>query len=325
MKRKKLELGVHGSTEQHRVATPGLVAKYRAERLACGTLVEIGAGIGGQTLAFATTCKQVIAVEKDLVAAQKLRANISAANIDNVLVIEGDVFSPEVLQKLQHDNNFFCDTQRPHEEKIRSLDTVTPPITMLRSNFPSIAIEIPPQLSPDKLPSDVEKEYISVGGRLNRLTIYCGRLRRDSVAVVSLPSRSRLVSTAPAKHVRRMVARQFLYEVDTAVIKAQLLPQLLGSLPEMGVYDERKYTLLTSDDCIESSFLNPYRVLAVTGPQLSAIRAALKGFGRVVVHARLEPGEHAQFRNDLEKGLSGSKTAHLFINERECLIARKEQ
>jgi len=44
-----------------RFATPADVAKYRAERLYCNIIAEIGAGIGGQTIAFAEKCRKVIA------------------------------------------------------------------------------------------------------------------------------------------------------------------------------------------------------------------------------------------------------------------------
>ena len=48
-----------------RFATPAVVASYRAEKLKCEKLVEIGAGIGGQTFAFAKTCKKILAFESN--------------------------------------------------------------------------------------------------------------------------------------------------------------------------------------------------------------------------------------------------------------------
>ncbi|MEK6922092.1 MAG: methyltransferase, partial [Nanoarchaeota archaeon] len=61
------------SPEQKRFASPAVVALYRAERLACDTIVDLCSGFGFQSFAFAKTCKQVIAVEKnpDAVAAAR--------------------------------------------------------------------------------------------------------------------------------------------------------------------------------------------------------------------------------------------------------------
>ena len=62
-------------------ATPKDVATYRAERLKCNVLVEIGAGIGGQTIAFSRKCKKVIAIELNKERAKTLNDNIKKLHI----------------------------------------------------------------------------------------------------------------------------------------------------------------------------------------------------------------------------------------------------
>ena len=73
-------------------ATPRDIANYRAERLKCNVLLEIGAGIGGQTIAFSRKCKKVIAIELDKERAKTLNENIKKLHIKNVEVI-GDALN----------------------------------------------------------------------------------------------------------------------------------------------------------------------------------------------------------------------------------------
>lgn len=53
-------------------------------------VIEIGAGSGVITSALARRVRKVIAVEKDPVAAEKLRKNLKKRGVENVTVIEGD-------------------------------------------------------------------------------------------------------------------------------------------------------------------------------------------------------------------------------------------
>ena len=56
----------------------------------CDLVVEIGAGSGVITTALAKRCKKVIAIEKDLAVARKLKQNLERQQITNVEVWEGD-------------------------------------------------------------------------------------------------------------------------------------------------------------------------------------------------------------------------------------------
>ena len=315
---------IEGSNETLRVATPSIVAKYRAKRLACNKIVDLCAGIGGQTIEFAKTCKEVIAVEKDPQAVSFLRKNTS--EFKNVEIIEGDAASENMAKQLQGANIYFCDPSRPFEEKQRSIDSISPSPKRFAEIFKNIAIELPPQLTPDRIPFDAEKEYISVNGKLNRLTLYFGKLKKAEISVVSLPSEAKLTNSSLEANAKKSKIGKFLYEVDTAIIKAGLLSNLLGSLKaKFTVYSEDKYTLLSSNIYEKSPFLNVYEVIAITRPDSASINAALStsDYGKTLIHARIDPQEYWKLRNDIQKGLSGYKTTHLFINDMECVIAKK--
>ncbi|WP_269850008.1 hypothetical protein [Methanosarcina horonobensis] len=52
----------------------------------------------------------------------------------------------------------------------------------------------PHQMPPERIPFDCEKEYISLDGQLNRLTLYFGGLKQYDRLAVALPAGEGLVS-----------------------------------------------------------------------------------------------------------------------------------
>ncbi|TAL58189.1 MAG: hypothetical protein EPN86_00615 [Nanoarchaeota archaeon] len=318
---KKRILSAAGRKEELRLATPKMIGDYRAQRLACKKLVEIGAGIGSQTLAFSRTCSEVIAVEKNPQSVSTLVNNTKDAQ--NIIVIEGDIFSDDILSKIKGADVYFCDPSRPLEEKERTIANVSPkPEELVKFN--PLAIEMPPQLPPEKIPYDAEKEYISVECRLNRLTLYFGRLKKHNISVVSLPSGEKITDEEKPAKIQTGESAKFIHEVDTAIIKAGLLPQLVHKLGKLHIYSQGKYTILSSDIAVKNSFLRTYEIISKVNPDSIELNAELrkKGFGKAVVHARILPSEYWQLRKTLERGLSGSETAHVFINESEALITK---
>ena len=80
IEQKKLDV----KKEHLRFSTPYVAAEYRAERLKCNTLVEIGCSIGAQTIAFAKACKKVIGVDINLGLIATAKENIKRLEIKNV-------------------------------------------------------------------------------------------------------------------------------------------------------------------------------------------------------------------------------------------------
>jgi hypothetical protein len=199
-----------------RFATPEVVALYRAEKLKCNKLVEIGAGIGGQTLAFSKFCKKVLAIELDKSKASILIQNLKKLNIKNVEVLVADALSKNAVEKIKEFSPeiIFCDTERP-EKAERTIEAIKPPIKKILETFSKItskiAIEIPPftNVEPlrnrseskishlcltdtEKLKENYEKEFISLNRQLNRLTLYFNELRDSEVSAISLPSKEKI-------------------------------------------------------------------------------------------------------------------------------------
>lgn len=82
--------------------TPQAIAEHIAERVRCGTVVDLFAGCGGNTIQLALTCHHVIAVEIDPDRIQKAKHNAKVYGVsDRIEWICGDAL--QVLSKLQAD------------------------------------------------------------------------------------------------------------------------------------------------------------------------------------------------------------------------------
>ena len=315
------------STEDIRWATPDVVAQYRAKRLHCKTIVDVGCGIGFQTFAFAQHCGHVYAIELDKEKIEKAKRNAAVLGLKNITFIHGDALSPAVIQQLKNVDVVFCDPQRLPEETERKTATIQPDISQLLSFYGKltkrIAIEFPPQIK--EIPFDCEREYLSWQGRLNRLNLYFGSLKRAEKSVVVLPSESVLSSDVDAKLKETTVVGKFIYDVDPAVIKADLLAEV-SSLTKTVLVLRGKTTLFTSAKLVESPFfVHRFSVLTTTEFDQKSMIDVLKELhvGQVVLRYSVDPQDYWKIRGTFEKQLRGAKVVHLFKVGEKAVIAEE--
>jgi len=308
-----------------RFATPEVVGRYRAGRLKCNVLADISCGIGGQAVCFAKECGSVYGVDIDGERLECARRNAGVYGVDNITFIEGDALSPQVVEQVANADVIFSDPARPAEEDVRQTDSLRPGIPMVMEAYrdvtDSFAFEAPPQMPPRRIDFDCEREYLSVDGQLNRLTLYFGPLKRcERSAVVLKGGRHyRLESGVDAPVVMPEVdePRVYAFEPDPAVVKAGLLRELAGGLGgkvELVRIDARR-SLLTSDVLLESLFFkHRYRVLDRVPLDCGKINRSLMGYGmgKAVIRFRIAPEKYWDARNRIENGLMGEGIAHLF-------------
>ncbi|MEM2956537.1 MAG: class I SAM-dependent methyltransferase [Candidatus Pacearchaeota archaeon] len=311
-----------------RFATPADVARYRAERLKCNTIVDLGAGIGGQTIAFAETCKKVIAVEIHPEQIEILKKNIEILGIKNVEIIIGNALDEIVIKKIKamKPDIVFCDTERAEKGK-RSIDELKPDIWKLIEEYSKItekiAIEIPPFISDlNRLKEEYEKEFISLNGKLNRLTIYLRKLKKCEKSAVSLPSKSR-IENKNAKKIEittSAVGFNYLYTIDPSIFMAELLNEL-GERSKVKLIEMDKKGYFLSKEKIDSPFMQPYKILDVCDNNFDEIIKSLKKLNAksVVIRYSVLPAEYWKERKKYEERLDGNKKVHLFINK-EAII-----
>ncbi|HSU72254.1 MAG TPA: methyltransferase domain-containing protein, partial [Candidatus Binatia bacterium] len=310
--------------EDLRFATNEQVAAYRAKRLACTTLVDIGCGVGIQTLAFAKTCKNVIAIDIDPRKVRYAQENARKFGVKNVEFVCGDGL--EALKSIEHADVIFVDPERAPEEDVRDIAKSFKPdlLTLVKSASkvtPNIAIELPPQIH--EVPFDCEREYVSFNHELNRLTVYLGKLKRAKTSAVIIPG-NHVLQEGKAVALKRGKAANYLYEIDPAVAKAGLAGMLADE--GMTLYRDERELLFTSATLRESPFFKArYEVIDAVENQFDKILAVLKreNAGKVLFRAKIDPQQYWKERNKYEKALKGEVHVTLFLFKDEALICKK--
>ena len=314
-----------------RFATPEVVALYRAEKLKCNKLVEIGAGIGGQTLAFSKFCKKVLAIELDKSKASILIQNLKKLNIRNVEVLVADALSKNAVEKIKEFSPeiIFCDTERP-EKAERTIEAIKPSIKKILETFSKItskiAIEIPPFTDTEKLKENYEKEFISLNKQLNRLTLYFNESKNLEVSTISLPSQEKIIykktkseKTTSAKNCK------YLYSIDPTIIISNLISEL-AEKSDAKILDLNK-PVLVGNEKIKSNFLEGYEIISTCKNNQEEILENLKKINAKKVELRynIEPKDYWKFRNFYENQLNGIKEISLFTNESkdEAILCEK--
>lgn len=316
------------------LSTPEIVAKYIAKRLKTDIIADLGCGIGGQVIFFARECRKVYAVERNPEKLEYARENCRLYGVDNVEFILGNALSQEIREKVSDANIIFSDPARPLSEKERTLENLEPPITEIIKIYsditPDLAFHAPPQMPPERIVLDCEREYLSLNGQLNRLTLYFGSLKSCDRSAVVLPGGERLGSF-DAQDIRKSPIGDYVYEPEPSVIKAKLLNDLAQILSKQNkdVFfykgDERR-TLLTSSRQVESPFFkDSFRVIGKIERDMSTLKDILRSekAKNVVLRFDIDPDKYWGIRTKLEEGLSGTRTLHVFGFGDELVVCEK--
>jgi predicted O-methyltransferase YrrM len=322
---KKTSKDYYMTEDDLRFATNELVAAARAKRLSCTTLIDIGCGVGIQSIAFAKTCKRVIAVDID---ARKIRyalENAKKLGVNNIEFIHGDGL--KVLETIKKADAIFVDPERAPSEDVRDITKSFHPSipTLLKIGgkvTPNIAVELPPQIQ--DIPFDCEREYTSVDHDLNRLTVYFGKLKKAERSACVLPGNHVLHDGTKPNSMLNSAALNYLYEVDPAVVKASLTWKLTNE--HTLLYSDERDVLLTSNSLHTGPYYKArYELIEAVPNKFDAILAVLlwENAGNVVLRAKISPMEYWAERRVYESKLKGDKTFHVFLFPHEALVCRK--
>ncbi len=313
-------------SEDLRWATNEHIAKHRAERLCCETIADLGCGVGFQAFTFARTCKKVLAVDVDEKKINYAKKNAEVLKLNNIDFIHGDALDDDVVKQLSQADIVFCDPEREMEEEERTISSIKPDLKKLIAKYSkitsAIAIELPPQIK--SIPFDCEKEYSSVDGKLNRLTIYFGALKQCDRSAIVLPQGSVLRSKSDVLVTKSDELFHYLYEADPAVVKAGLFAELSAESGTM-LFEEAKQVFFTSDKLVKSDFFkNKFEVLEQCEFDEKKILEALKKHdaGKVLLRFNVEPKEYWKVRNNYEDQLDGKEELCLFKLKNKAVIAK---
>lgn len=316
------------------LSTPEIVAKYIARRLRTDIIADLGCGIGGQVIFFARECRKVYAVERNPEKLEYARENCRLYDVNNIEFILGDALSSEVKTAVSDADIIFSDPARPLSEKERTLDNLEPPITEIINRYsdvtPDLAFHAPPRMPLERIVFDCEREYLSLNGQLNRLTLYFGSLKTCDRSAIVLPEGASLCFSG-APDIMNSSLGDYVYEPEPSVIKARLLNELSQTLSKekKDIYyytgDEHR-TLLTSSEHIESPFFkDSYRVVGSTKKDISKLKEILKSqqAKNAVLRFDIDPDKYWGMRKRLEEGLTGTKTLHVFGFGNELIVCEK--
>jgi SAM-dependent methyltransferase len=319
------------SPEDKRFATPKNPALYRAERLACNTIIDLCSGLGFQSFAFAQTCKNVIAVEKnpDLVA--KARKFAQQLGIKNITFYCGDALSIEISAKMPKADIVFCDPERYAQEEHRTLATIQPNIHQLIERYnattKNIAIEFPPHIT--GLEFDAEYEYMSDNGALNRLTLYFGSLKTADKSVILLPEKIRIYAKYENQDIPRINTTEdymYILEPNPAVALSGLFREALDNEPisiqDIAMIQHQKKILLLSKKKIASPFFSCYAILQRAEKEEIVKKLQAINAGNVIIRYSLDPQQYWKERTCYEKNLHGDKQIHLFFFDKAVLCEK---
>lgn len=313
--------------ESLRFATAENVADYRAKRLKCKTIVDVGCGIGIQAIAFAKACKKVVAIDNDKSRIEFAEYNAKIAKRNNIDFIEGDAL--EVLDKIKSADIVFWDPERPPAEEERSLDSFSPSFDRLIKQAgrltSDICVELPPQIAVDKIKIPCELEYLSFGKKLCRLNAYFGSLKKAGVSAVCLETGARIEAdhSESIKLSSNKVSKKFIYDIDRAVVKAGLVPALVRSLKkEAEIIEFAKRPYLVSDSLIRNDFIEGFEVLGSTQTSDLNRFLSVNGFGKCILRGKISEKDYWNIKKGVEKGLSGDRFAYAFINGNSAVVCR---
>ncbi len=328
----KFSKPVVSDKEGLQLATPEIVAGYIAKRLKTDVIADLGCGIGGQVIFFAKECKKVYAVERNPQKLEYAKQNSRLYNVSNVEFILGDALSQDVKARISSADIVFSDPARALSEDIRTLEKLEPPVTRILELYSDVtkdfAFHVPPQMPPERIALDCEREYLSLNGQLNRLTLYCGALKRCERSAIVLPENAWLCSS-DAPVIKKSTLKEYVYEPEPSLVKALLLKELAWEIKKAGMEifyykGDEKRILLTSSQLIDSPFFKDrYKVIARTNmPELKEVLKSEKA-KNVVLRLDIEPEKYWQYRKMLEEGLTGSRTFHVFGFADEAVVCEK--
>ena len=285
------------------------VGRLRAERYASAGVrhvADLCCGIGGDALAFAAAGIRVLAVDRDPLTCEVLRANAAALGFEGLIQVECGEVTDVPLDGC--DAVFLDPARRGERGWVFDPDAYSPPWSFalgLAERFTAAGFKVAPGIPHEAVPGEAEAEWVSDGGEVKEAGIYFGPLRTAERRATLLPGPHTLVPSGLGDPESRDIGR-YLYEPDGAVIRARLLGELAEQLDAHTLDPTIAY--LTSDQLMPTPFASVYEVTDVVPFTVKKLRAlvAERGYGTLAIKKRGADVDPAALRKALRP--SGPKT-----------------
>lgn len=304
-------------------STPEIVGKYRANRLKGRYIIDAGSGAGMQDIMFSLS-SDVSGIEinrsRYLMSMLNRKPYGSDANFlcEDFFDYNGD-FNGKII---------FSDPLRPQNSREKVFSQLSPdPVDIVkgRQGISGYAIDLPPHMKWENIPLEGEKEYISVNGNLNRLTLYSPSLSVGKATAVLLPE-NRVISGKPEEfqHSIESVLKnmEYLFVPDISVLSAGLLNKVIDPDWKL-IYSDSRRSVFSGNSIYEQFAGKQYAILDYSASL--DILPKLKKFdaGKIYFRFSMQPEETYRYKNKIEPELTGKKNIYIFKSDKKYIITEE--
>lgn len=317
-------------------ATTSEIASYRAawidRHAPPGPVLDLGCGIGGDTLALAQY-RPVIAVERDPLRLQLAQANVAALALPHpVHFILGDWVAVRAAGHLPGAAAAFADPARRIEGKrVFRLDALQPPLTALlalQETIPALGIKIMPGVDDRDLPAEATVEFISHAGVCKEAILWFGPLRGPGrrAAVHTPGGWQTMIASGARPPCGPLEPGMVLYEPDPALIRAGAFAELCAQLDAHLFDPDIAYLVSRSER--SSPFAQRFRVAEIHPFSLKLLqqRITALGWGTLELKKRGAPFAPESLRGRLRLAAGGPPGVVIFTrrgDDRLMLLAQR--
>jgi SAM-dependent methyltransferase len=259
-------------------ATRAPVARHRAARLAAarvGSVADLGCGIGGDLVAFASAGLTAAGVDLDPVRAEVARANLAALDLGGAVAV-----ADATTIDLDPFSVVFADpARRSARGRIFSVEGWTPGWPFVAALLQRDAcVKVAPGIPHELVPDGVEAEWVSDRGEVKEAALWSGALattRRRATVIgrggLATLTDEDLPDERPAPD---GTVPAYLYEPDGAVIRAGLVTAVAAGVN--GDLLDEHLAYVGADEPFRTPFARSYRVLEELPYRERQLKAALR-------------------------------------------------
>jgi SAM-dependent methyltransferase len=294
-------------------ATRPEVADHHASRfLHAGVrrVIDLGCGIGSDSMAFARAGLAVLAVDVDPETAAVAQANLAGAG--DVICTDANEVAEQLITPLA---GVFCDPARRNDHgrvwRVEDFEPRWSTVIQLLDGGRTAGVKLGPALPHSLIPEAVEAEWITHRGETVEVGLWSGPgATPGRRSALIMPNARLTATTAPPLPVRGLGS--YLYEPAGAVIRAGAIAEL-GAQLGAGLVDPQ-VAYLTSDRLCSTPFAAAFEVRQRLPFHLKALRSWVREaqIGVLEIKKRGIDVDPAELRRRLR--LAGSNSATIVIS-----------
>ena len=294
-------------------ATRPEVADHHASRFRLAgvrKVIDLGCGIGSDSMAFARAGLEVLPVDVDPETAAVAQANL--AGVADVICTDANEVAEQLITARV---GVFCDPARRNDHgrvwRVEDFEPRWPTVMQLFDGGRTAGVKLGPALPHSLIPEAVEAEWITHRGETVEVGLWSGPgATPGRRSALIMPNARLIATTAPPLPVRDLGS--YLYEPAGAVIRAGAIAEL-GAQLGAGLLDPQ-VAYLTGDQLCSTPFATALEVRQRLPFHLKALRSWVREaqIGVLEIKKRGIDVDPAELRRRLR--LAGSNSATIVIS-----------